>query len=269
MATVNKASMPQSSTARFESLCAEGCPPRAAPSSPHAVRAADGGVQEKHTPKSSANSSLPASQSPKLRHRPHPPRRQGQGPLVQRGALATSHPRASGCWRRLLRALRRRPHRPVHRSRAAHPRHRVREGRASRTPKSSTARAVTPSGRASPTRCPAPVRPRGLVGTCSSADALAQTPPNRCTPLSPAPVRGDAPGYIRAQLHHASPSGSAKPSSACHNRRCTSTSSLRTENHWHSAGLTVKRLHPKRGCEAIEESASSRATAASRCTTGP
>ena len=56
------------------------------------------------------------------------------------------------------------------------------------------------------------------------------------------------------------PEGSATPwSASLHHRRCTSTRPrcARTEkNHWihvYSAGpLTVKRLHPKRGCEAIE-----------------
>ena len=46
---------------------------------------------EKHTPKSSANSSLPASQSPNDATARSSPRRQGQGALVQRCALR-QHP---------------------------------------------------------------------------------------------------------------------------------------------------------------------------------
>ena len=100
MATVNKSSLRaefDALKARFESLCAAG------------KMSADSRAlfdallmlfellmavfMEKHTPKSSANSSLPASQSgratprlsePQRRHRPHPSRRQGQGPLIQR-----------------------------------------------------------------------------------------------------------------------------------------------------------------------------------------
>ena len=90
MATVNKSSLRaefDALKARFESLCAAG------------KMSADSRAlfdallmlfellmavfMEKHTPKSSANST-PRLSEPQRRYRPHPSRRQGQGPLIQR-----------------------------------------------------------------------------------------------------------------------------------------------------------------------------------------
>ena len=93
---------------------------------------------EKHTlPKSPANSSLPASLKPQRRHRPLAPRRQGQGALVQRCALAPTPAPArarQGARRRFLRALSAKtifstPPFTGHQRRVPR-RHRVREGRA-------------------------------------------------------------------------------------------------------------------------------------------
>ena len=91
MATVNKSSLRaefDALKARFESLCAAG------------KMSADSRAlfdallmlfellmavfMEKHTPKSSANVQPPRLSEPQRRHRPHPSRRQGQGPLIQR-----------------------------------------------------------------------------------------------------------------------------------------------------------------------------------------
>ena len=127
MATVNKASLRtefDALKARFESLCAAGkMPPesRALVRRPaDAVRAADGGVHGKAHPEEPRQLRPAPLSEPQRRHRAHPSRRQGQGTLVQRGALRQHpHPRArQGARRRFLRALRRRPHRHrLHRSR--------------------------------------------------------------------------------------------------------------------------------------------------------
>ena len=75
-----------------------------------AVRAADGGVHGKAHPEEPRQLRPAPLSEPERRHRAHPSRRQGQGTLVQRGALRQHpHPRArQGARRRFLRALRRR-----------------------------------------------------------------------------------------------------------------------------------------------------------------
>ena len=91
MATVNKSSLRaefDALKARFESLCAAGKMSAESRALFDALlmlfELLMAVFMEKHTPKSSANSSLPASLKPQRRHRPHPSRRQGQGPLIQR-----------------------------------------------------------------------------------------------------------------------------------------------------------------------------------------
>ena len=91
MATVNKSSLRaefDALKARFESLCAEGKMSAESRAVFDALlmlfELLMAVFMEKHTPKSSANSSLPASQSPNDETAPHPSRRQGQGPLIQR-----------------------------------------------------------------------------------------------------------------------------------------------------------------------------------------
>ena len=143
MATVNKSSLRaefDALKARFESLCAAG------------KMSADSRAlfdallmlfellmavfMEKHTPKSSANSSLPASQSPNDDTARTRPGAKGKGPSSNGERCANTRTREirQGAQRRCVPALWRRPHRRrLHRPRAAHPhRHRVREGRASR-----------------------------------------------------------------------------------------------------------------------------------------
>ena len=98
MATVNKASLRaefDALKARFESLCAAGKMPSESRALVDALlmlfELLMAVFMEKHTPKSPAHSSLPASLKPQRRHRPLAPRRQGQGALVQRCALR-QHP---------------------------------------------------------------------------------------------------------------------------------------------------------------------------------
>ena len=223
MATVNKASLRtefDALKARFESLCAEG---KMSPESRALVDALlmlfellMAVFMEKHTPKSSANSSLPASQSPNDATARTRPGAKGKGPSYNEAQRQHPHPRArQGARRRLLRALRRRPHRqpaPVTRG-APSSTSCSRRSCVTPTPKSSTARAVTPRpGRASPTRSrTAPVRPRrqGLRrAPAHRADALAQTRrPIDARPHRPAPVRGDAPRLHRPTPSRARPVG--------------------------------------------------------------
>ena len=182
MATVNKASLRtefDALKARFESLCAAG---KMSAESRALVDALlmlfellMAVFMEKHTPKSSANSSLPASLKPQRRHRPLAPRRQGQGALVQRcGATPTPAPAStSGCSPSILaRAAAKTsptPPAPVT-SGAPSSTSCSRRSCAMPTPKSSTARAVTPRPvRASPPRC---------ADRCSTAPA---SRPTSCT----------------------------------------------------------------------------------------
>ena len=176
-----------------------------------AVRAADGGVHGEAHPEEPCQFQPPRLAEPQRRHRPHPPRRQEQGTRIERGARCEhSHPDLRRrVARRILRALRRRPHRHrLHRSRAAHPRrHRVREGRASRRRRHQALPALPRRDpRALPRRDarPAAVRPRrqGLRrAPAHRPDALAQARRSiDARPHRPAPVRGDA-----ARLHRPTP----------------------------------------------------------------
>ena len=229
MATVNKSSLRaefDALKARFESLCAAG--KMSAESRAlfdallmlfellMAVFMGKAHAQEQRQLKP------PRLSEPQRQHRPHPSRRQGQGPLIQRGALRQHpHPRIrQGAQRRCVRALWRRPHRRrLHRPRAAHPhRHRVREGRASRRRTNQAlpalprrdARTLPPRD----ARTPA-VRPRhqGLRrAPAHRADALAQTRrtidarPHRAHPL-----RGHAPWLPRP-----APSRARRVGAPCH-----------------------------------------------------
>ena len=277
MATVNKASLRtefDALKARFESLCAEGKMP---PESRALVDALlmlfellMAVFMEKHTPKSPANSGLPLSE-PERRHRAHPSRRQGQGPLTQRRALCQHpHPRErQGTRRRCMRALWRGPHRHrLHRSRAAHSRrHRVREGRAPCRRRNQALPALPHRDPcALPRRMPGPLQygpgvkayvVHLLIAQMLSLKRVAQSMHALIGQLlSEATLLG----YI-AQLHHALAEWErqaierllAQP--AMH----VDETSLRVDrkNHWihvySAATLTVKCLHPKRGCEAIED----------------
>ena len=278
MATVNKASLRtefDALKARFESLCAEGKmspESRALVDAPaDAVRAADGGVHGKAHPEEPRQLRPAPLSEPERRHRAHPSRRQGQGTLVQRGALRQHpHPRIrQGAQRRCVRALRRRPHRHrLHRSPAAHPRrHRVREGRASRRRRNQALPALPHRGPgALPAEMPGPLQygpgikayvVHLLIAQMLSLKRVAQSMHALIGQLlSEATLLG----YI-AQLHHALAEWErqaierllAQP--AMH----VDETSLRVDrkNHWihvySAATLTVKRLHPKRGCEAIED----------------
>ena len=91
MATVNKSSLRaefDALKARFESLCAAG--KMSADSRAlfdallSAVRAVDGGVHGKAHAQEQRQLQPPRLSEPQRRHRPHPSRRQGQGPLIQR-----------------------------------------------------------------------------------------------------------------------------------------------------------------------------------------
>ena len=279
MATVNKASLRtefDALKARFESLCAEG---KMSPESRALVDALlmlfellMAVFMEKHTPKSPANSGLPPSQSPNDATARTRPGAKGKGPSYNGERCANTRTReyVKVLSRRCVRALWRRPHRHrLHRSPAPHPRrHRVREGRASRRrTKSSTARAATPRrAHASPLEMPGPLQygpgikayvVHLLIAQMLSLKRVAQSMHALIGQLlSEATLLG----YI-AQLHHALAEWErqaierllAQP--AMH----VDETSLRVDrkNHWihvySAATLTVKRLHPKRGCEAIED----------------
>ena len=177
-----------------------------------AVRAADGGVHGEAHPEERRQLQPPRLAEPRRRHRPLAPRRQGQGPCIERGARCEhSHPHLHRrAVRRFLRALRRRPHRHrLHRPRAAHPhRHRVREGRASRRRRNQALPTLPhrdPGTFPRRDARPAAVRPRHQ-GLCRAParrpDALAQTRrPIDARPHRPAPVRGHT-----ARLHRPAPS---------------------------------------------------------------
>ena len=280
MATVNKASLRtefDALKARFESLCAEGKMP---PESRALVDALlmlfellMAVFMEKHTPKSPANSGLPPSQSPNdatARTRPGAKgkgpsynearcantrtreQRQGAQPSMRAGAVAKTSPTppALGHERRTLidivfeKVVRHADAQIKHCPRC-HAETRARfPARDARTP------AVRPRHQ-SLRRAPAH-RADALAQACRPIDAR----PHRAQLLSEATLLG----YL-AQLHHALAEWEqhaierllAQP--AMH----VDETSLRVDrkNHWihvySAATLTVKRLHPKRGCEAIED----------------
>ena len=162
---------------------------------------------EKHTPKSSANSSLPASQSPNdetARTRPAP---RARVPHTTTRAAPTPAPaNTSSAQRRCVRALWRRPHRlPPAQAASGAPSSTSCSRRWCATPthKSSTARAATPRrAHASPSRCPDPCSTapasRPTSCTCSSRRcSRSNVSPNRCTPSSAHPLRGHAPRLRR------------------------------------------------------------------------
>ena len=196
--------------------------PRAVRRPADAVRAADGGVHGEAHAEELRQLQPPRLSEPERRNRPLAPRRQGQGPRIERGARCEhSHSdlrrRAA---RRILRALWRRPHRHrLHRPRAAHPhRHRVREGRASRRRRHQALRALSlrdPGAFPRRDARPAAVRPRHQ-GLCRAParrpDALAQTRrPIDARPHRTAPVRGHT-----ARLHRPAPSGSGRVGTSSH-----------------------------------------------------
>ena len=254
MATVNKSSLRaefDALKARFESLCAAG------------KMSADSRAlfdallmlfellmavfMEKHTPKSSANSSLPASQSPNDDTARTRPGAKGKGPSSNGERCANTRTREirQGAQRRCVRALWRRPHRRrLHRPRAAHPhRHRVREGRASR-------RCANQALCALPHRDASTLPPRDArtaavrlrhQGLCRApahrADALAQT--RRTIGARPHwthPLRGHAPRLPRPAPSRAGRVGAPTPSSACSPSPAmhVDETSLRVDrkNHW-------------------------------------
>ena len=278
MATVNKASLRtefDALKARFESLCAEGKMP---PESRALVDALlmlfellMAVFMEKHTPKSPANSGLPPSQSPNDATARTRPGAKGKGPSYNGERCANTRTReyvkvlsVDACG-----ALRRRPHRHrLHRSPAPHPRrHRVREGRASRDAQIKHCPRCHAETRARfPLEMPGPLQygpgikayvVHLLIAQMLSLKRVAQSMHALIGQLlSEATLLG----YI-AQLHHALAEWErqaierllAQP--AMH----VDETSLRVDrkNHWihvySAATLTVKRLHPKRGCEAIED----------------
>ena len=221
MATVNKSSLRaefDALKARFESLCAEGKMSADCRALFDALlmlfEVLMAVFMEKHTPKSSANSSLPGSQSPNDDTARTRPGAKGKGPSYNDARCANTRTResVSGAQRRCMRALWRGPRRyRLHRPRAAHPhRHRVREGGA---PRRRTNQALP----ALPRRDPGTLPPRGCPDLCSTAPASKPTSctcssrrcsrssvsPNRCTPSSVGTLsEATLLGYV-AQLHHA------------------------------------------------------------------
>ena len=278
MATVNKASLRtefDALKARFESLCAEG---KMSPESRALVDALlmlfellMAVFMEKHTPKSSANSGLPPSQSPNDATARTRPGAKGKGPSYNEARCANTrtreHVRVLGvdCCARCGEDLT----------------DTACTGHARRTLVDIVFEKVVRHADAEIKHCP----------RCH-AEARARFPDEMCGPLQYGPgvkayvvhlliaqmlslkrvaqsmhaligqLLSEATllGYI-AQLHHALAQWErqaierllAQP--AMH----VDETSLRVDrkNHWihvYSAGtLTVKRLHPKRGCEAIED----------------
>ena len=274
MATVNKSSLRaefDALKARFESLCAAGKMSAESRALVDALlmlfEVLMAVFMEKHTPKSSANSSLPASQSPNDETARTRPGAKGKGPSHNDARCANTRTREyvkvlsvdacgrcgedlpdAACTGRERRTLIDIVFEKVVRHADAQIKHCPRchaETRASRCPDPCS---TAPASR--PTSC-----------TCSSRRcSRSNASHNRCTPSSGAPSPRPRSSATSPSSITRSPSGRATPSSACSpHRRCTSTRPrLRVDrkNHWihvYSAGtLTVKCLHPKRGCEAIE-----------------
>ena len=279
MATVNKASLRtefDALKARFESLCAAGKMP---PESRALVDALlmlfellMAVFMEKHTPKSPANSGLPPSQSPNDATARTRPGAKGKGPSLQRRALCQHpHPRAASGYSPSMHAgvvARTSPTPPAPvTSGALSSTSCSRRSCAMPTPKSSTARAATPRPvRASPHEMPGPLQygpgvkayvVHLLIAQMLSLKRVAQSMHALIGQLlSEATLLG----YI-AQLHQALAEWEHQAiehllvQPAMH----VDETSLRVDrkNHWihvySAATLTVKRLHPKRGCEAIED----------------
>ena len=274
MATVNKASLRtefDALKARFESLCAEGKMP---PESRALVDALlmlfellMAVFMEKHTPKSPANSSLPASQSPNDATARTRPGAKSKGPASNEARAANTRTRTYVAELR-VESCARCGEDLTDTACTGHERRTLVDIVFEKVVRHADAdikhcpRCHAETRARFPDEMPGPLQYGPGVKAYVvhlHRDARSSASLNRCTPSSASSCPRRRCSATSPNSTTPSPSGNTTPSSASwHNLLHVDETSLRVDrkNHWihvYSAGaLTVERLHPKRGCEAIE-----------------